>query len=361
MKEPETGALLGRFMERLDLYPMITGPGHRILAVSGRLLERLGFTKDEFAGVSPIKLLGIEAFQDIFVRRTDWSRPLKNYRAFLRSANGEKPLFQISAFQERDPASGEPRLCLLLQEIPLSPGMHVDLGDYEASVRANQIIKKYISRHLAHRARSASAAGYDYIPNEERELTFLFADLVSYTAIAEKQSPDAILEMLNTSIGATSATILHSGGFVDKIMGDSIFAVFEKPLSALIAGIEMQKQFNLLNLFRLKSGEPEIAIRVGVHTGPCIVGSIGAEEFYELTFIGDAVNTASRLERAARAGAILVSQSTADLVGDQADYLETIELSAKGKSRTIRAHYLNRISFASEKGQITLGLDDHIF
>ena len=199
------------------------------------------------------------------------------------------------------------------------------------------------------------------IPNEEREFTFLFADLVSYTSLAERTSPEAILEMLNTSIGAASSIILHNHGFVDKIMGDSIFAVFEDPLNALLSAIEMQKQFNILNLFRLKTGEEEISIRVGIHTGHCILGSIGGDGFWELTFIGDAVNTASRLEKACKPSAILVSEATAHLVGEAAGYVESLELSAKGKSEPLQAHYLNRIQFEGPRGPVTIGLDDDLF
>ncbi len=354
----EFPGLSGLFLKELDLFPIILGPGHKIKAVSGRLIKRMGFRSEDMQGATILKILGIEAFQELFMRSADWSRPIKNYRLKLRDESGGKRLYQLSGFKKVD--NGQDFYYLLLQDVNL-PEANLSTGFYEKGVKSHEILKPYVSTHLAHRAMSASLAGLDHIPNEEREFTFLFADLVSYTSIAERTSPEAILEMLNTSIGAASSIILHNHGFVDKIMGDSIFAVFEDPVNALLSAIEMQKQFNLLNLFRLKSGEEEISIRIGIHTGECILGSIGGDGFLELTFIGDAVNTASRLEKACKPSAVLVSEKTASMVGENAGYLETIDLSAKGKSEPLKAHYLNRIEFEGPKGKISIGLDDDLF
>ncbi|MEQ8353256.1 MAG: adenylate/guanylate cyclase domain-containing protein [Leptospiraceae bacterium] len=354
----EFSGLAGLFIKELDLYPVILGPGQRIRAVSGRLLRRMGFRQEDVQGATILKILGIESFQELFLRSMDWSKPLKNYRIKLRDQEHGHRLYQLSAFQKSE--NGQDYYYLLFQDIEL-PGANLSTGFFEKGVKSHEILKPYVSSHLAHRARSASMAGLDHIPNEEREFTFLFADLVSYTSIAERTSPEAILEMLNTSIGAASSIILHNHGFVDKIMGDSIFAVFENPVNALLSAIEMQKQFNLLNLFRLKSGEEEISIRVGIHTGECILGSIGGDGFLELTFIGDAVNTASRLEKACKPSAIMVSEKTATMVGETAEYLETVELSAKGKTEPLKAQYLNRLEFEGPKGKVSIGLDDDLF
>ena len=349
-------------LQRLGFFPLVVGSDFRIKAVSARLLKLLGFTPADVRGRGVVRLLGIEFFQELFVRdKKIWDKPFRNYRALLRTAGGEQFMFQLAGYRETD-ANGKFRYTLLLQDIHREGQAYkLATGAFEDNIRASRLILPYISRQLASRAKSAIQAGYTKIPNEKREFTFLFADLVSYTALAEQRSPDEILEMLNVSIGATSSTILHSGGFVDKIMGDSIFAVFEKPLNAIIAAIEIQKQFNLLNFFRLKSAEPEVSLRIGVHTGQCILGSIGSDDFLELTFIGDAVNTASRLERAAEPGSILVSEATLALVREQVDVLKTVELTLTGKAQTLSAGYVNRVQFEGPRGRISLGLDDHIF
>ncbi len=349
---------LHSLLGRLEFHPVVVGPDLKIKAVSSRLLRTLGYDREEARRHTVLRFLSMEFFQDLFVRRKIWEKPFKNYRALLRSADGKTRLYQISGYRDED---GYYRM--ILQDIDPGPGVKIDTGNYEVNLRAHQLMKRYISRQLIKRARSAVDSGYDYIPNESRVFTFFFADLVSYTALAEQNSPDEILDMLNLSIGATSSTILHNGGFVDKIMGDSIFAVFEDPLKALISGIEIQKQFNILNLFRTKQDQPEVQLRIGIHTGTCILGSIGSDDFMELTFIGDAVNTAARLERAARPNSILASADTIQLAHDSvdADTLEEVELSVKGKSQPLRAVYINRVSFEGPRGKVTLGLDDHIF
>ena len=111
----------------------------------------------------------------------------------------------------------------------------------------------------------------------------------------------------------------------------------------------------------MKSDQAEVSLRIGVHTGECILGSIGSDDFLELTFIGDAVNTASRLERAAEPGSVLVSEATLALIGEHVDVLRSVELSLKGKSEKLQAGFVNRVQFEGPKGPITLGLDDHIF
>jgi PAS domain S-box-containing protein len=349
-------------MQRLGIYPLVVAENLQILAVSARLLKLLGFSAADVRGRSVVRLLGIEFFQDIFVRdRSIWERPFQNYRAWLRTAGGEQRMFQISGYADQDGA-GRRRYTMFLMDIHAEALRYkLGTGEFGASVRASRIIRPYISKQLTSRARSAVQAGYDRIPNEKREFTFLFADLVSYTSLAEQSSPDEILEMLNVSIGATSSTVLHSGGFVDKIMGDSIFAVFEKPLNAIIASIEIQKQFGILNLFRLKSEQPEVSLRIGVHSGQCILGSIGSDDFLELTFIGDAVNTAARLERAAEPGSVLVSGHTLKLLEGQVDVIKMVELSLKGKAQALPAGFVNRVHFDGPRGPISLGLDDDIF
>ncbi|MEQ9364895.1 MAG: adenylate/guanylate cyclase domain-containing protein, partial [Leptospirales bacterium] len=95
--------------------------------------------------------------------------------------------------------------------------------------------------------------------------------------------------------------------------------------------------------------------------GDCILGSIGSDDFLQLTFIGDAVNTASRLERAAEPGSILVSAATLRLVRDNVHVIKSVDLNLKGKTKPLSAGFVNSVHFEGPRGPITLGLDDHIF
>jgi len=224
------------------------------------------------------------------------------------------------------------------------------------------VLRRYVSPQVMGGVQAAVREGRDSIADEERVFTFLFADLVAFTALAEKSSLRDVVDLLNLSIGANSSTILHWGGYIDKIMGDSIFAVFEEPLNSVIAAVEIQKQFNILNFFRIKDEQQPIELRIGIHTGPCLIASIGSAEFLELTYIGDAVNTASRIEKAALPGSILVSDQTIELVRSNVTLGDGVSLSVKGKSHILVAHYVKRVSFERSPGKVlALGIDDDIF
>lgn len=355
----DSAAIL-RLLNSLDAYVLELDAGFRIRAVSGGLLRRLGVVAADLSGQSAMRLFPLETFQELFVRGGVGRTTLKNFRAWLRTGpQTPRMLAQISGRRVAE-ADGE-RIRLLIQDITPAAAPYPEVGDYGTNLRAFQLVKRYINRHVWSRAQSAARADLARIPDEEREFTFLFADLVSFTALAEKSSPQEVVAMLNLSIGATSSTIVHSGGFVDKIMGDSIFAVFLKPLDALIASIEIQKQFNILNLFRLKQDQDEVSLRVGIHTGKCLMATIGSDEFMELTFIGDAVNSAARLERACVAGAILASDATIALVRDHVETSHEETLYVKGKTQPLHACYVNRVSFDGPRGPVSLGLDDSIF
>ena len=107
MAEPhnlqEFPGLAGLFIKELDLYPIILGPGHKIKAVSGRLIKRMGLRQEDVQGATILKILGIESFQELFMRNLDWSKPLKNYRVMLRDAEKGKRLYQLSAFERTEP------------------------------------------------------------------------------------------------------------------------------------------------------------------------------------------------------------------------------------------------------------------
>lgn len=224
-----------------------------------------------------------------------------------------------------------------------------------------KILRKYIPPGLLPRVREAAGLNLDHIPNSEEVLTFLFADLVSFTSFAEQRTPDEIVRMLNLSIGATSSVIGYWGGTVNKFMGDSLFANFRDPLRAAIAAIEMQKQFQILNLMNMKDQSSEIKVRIGIHTGPCILASIGTDDYMDFTAIGDSVNVASRLEKACKPGAVLASMETVRAFEENLLASRPLTVEVKGKSEPIEACYIDRVRFHGPRGFVETGLDDELF
>lgn len=131
----------------------------------------------------------------------------------------------------------------------------------------------------------------------QAEMSILFADIRSFTAMSEKMSPRENFEFLNAYLGRMNPYIWENGGYIDKYIGDAIMALFPTgPGAALDAAIAMLRHIPVYNLHRKKSGHGPIAIGIGINSGPVMLGIIGHERFMQGTVISDAVNLSSRLE-----------------------------------------------------------------
>jgi class 3 adenylate cyclase len=348
---------LREMMKRLDLFFLEADDQGKIRAISGGLIRLLGYPAGH--EITLQSLFDETTVAELFGRKLSaWQNGLRFYRAKVKNAAGEQIFFDVSGYMEIAP--GGRRFRVMLRELgPLD--LALESGAFLENVHAYSIAQRYISRDLITRARRAANMGNKQLLNETRVLTFLFADLVSFTAYSETKTPDEIVQMLNLSIGAASSNIIHYNGVVDKIMGDSVFAIFEQPLNAVLAAVEMQKQFQILNLFNVKTNQPEIQVRVGIHTGECIQASLGTEDHMEWTAIGDAVNVASRLEKAAAPGTILASDHTVELIREKVTTVKELDVAMKGKTLPMKAYYITRVTFDGPRGPITLGVDDDVF
>ena len=142
----------------------------------------------------------------------------------------------------------------------------------------------------------------------------LFADMVGFTAISERLSPDALVSLLSEFHGRLARIAFAHDGTVDKYIGDAIMVHFgtprtqeNDPVRALSCAADMVIEIERWNIEREKVGEAPIGIGIGVHYGEVLVGNIGDVRRLEYTVLGDTVNVASRLERLTReTGAALV-------------------------------------------------------
>lgn len=166
------------------------------------------------------------------------------------------------------------------------------------------------------------------LEGEAQEITALFADLHAFTAFAERSPPHAVVQMLNEFFSEMSAEITARGGIVMQYIGDNIYAVFpekggpDHARRALVCALAMVKQLESLNARRNARGEAQLAMGIGVHTGPVIAGAIGSPELLQYSYVGDTVNTASRIERLTRVlgRTLLVSGTTFTHSGGEAAF-----------------------------------------
>lgn len=164
--------------------------------------------------------------------------------------------------------------------------------------------------------------------SEERILTIMFTDIRGFSTRAEQMGASEVADLLNTHFEMLGSAIEAEGGTVDKYIGDAIMAFWGAPepvpdhaARALRAAAEIQRRVRADNDARRANGEAPLRIRVGVHTGRVIVGNIGSQNRVNYTVVGDAVNTASRIDSLAREIAadedciVLASGDTCDHAG----------------------------------------------
>lgn len=204
---------------------------------------------------------------------------------------------------------------------------------------------RYVSPEIAEMIfQSADGA---WLTPARREVTVLFVDVRGFTPYAERTAPDAVIDMLNRFFGLAAASIMRSGGFINKFLGDALMAVFGAPApqtehsyNAAVAALEIQRAVSDLNAtLRLEGREP-IDVGIGINRGDVVAGSVGSRERMEYTVVGDAVNVASRLTAAAAAGEILISQSAYHPVADRLHVRSVSPLLLKGKTEFLQVFLL---------------------
>ena len=180
---------------------------------------------------------------------------------------------------------------------------------------------------------------------EKKEITIFFSDIAGFTTISEKMSPEDLVTLLNRYLSAMTTIIktTHRGN-VNKYLGDGIMALFGAPLDdpkhaslACYAALDCQVELARLREVWKRERLPEIGARIGLNSGPCIVGNMGSEERMEYTVTGDSVNLASRLEGASKYydTLILIGQRTAELAKNDVEVREIDLLRVKGKKEPV--------------------------
>ncbi|MFN2556640.1 MAG: adenylate/guanylate cyclase domain-containing protein [Nitriliruptorales bacterium] len=174
-------------------------------------------------------------------------------------------------------------------------------------------------------------------------MTALFADVVDSTRLAERADPEDWAETVNRVFELMSQSVSRYGGTVTQLAGDGLLAVFGAPLAheddperAVRAGIDMVAAIEAAGEL-LRHAEGELTIRVGISTGPVVVGTVGGELHSEYTALGDAVNVAARMQAEARPGSVLVTAETHRHVRRVVDAFDLGPMAVKGKEEPVHA------------------------
>ncbi|WP_397334589.1 adenylate/guanylate cyclase domain-containing protein [Nonomuraea sp. 3-1Str] len=182
-----------------------------------------------------------------------------------------------------------------------------------------------------------------------RELTALFADLKGFTTFSERVTPGEIVEMLNRYHTAAVPCILDNGGTIVQFVGDALLALFNAPATqkdhaaaACRAALAMQRAAaEIAEEISWQRDDVEWpTFRVGVNTGPAIVGNIGSPRLRGFNAMGDCVNVAARLQSLAESGTVVIGDTTLRRLGFGAEVSPLGRLSLKGKEEAVAAYVL---------------------
>ncbi|MCB0533820.1 MAG: response regulator [Lewinellaceae bacterium] len=208
------------------------------------------------------------------------------------------------------------------------------------AVRENNILKMYVDDSVL-RFMGSKEYESSLLATETIEASILFVDIVGFTALSEREAPDAVIQLLNRYFDSMVQAIIAEGGYVDKFMGDAVLAVFrgEGHLArAIRAALAVNQRTQQIEnpMSSVQSELPKVSI--GVNTGEVISGNIGSATLkrFDFTVIGDVVNTAQRLQSTAQPGQILITQETYEKTGDQFKCREIGEVTLKNKSNKVR-------------------------
>jgi class 3 adenylate cyclase len=211
---------------------------------------------------------------------------------------------------------------------------------------------------LAAKMRAAHLAG------ERKMVTALFADVVGSTSLAEQMDAEDWTAVMNRAFDLISPAVYKYEGTIARLLGDAILAFFgapvaheDDPVRAIRAGLEV------LNIVRDYAEEVrrkhgiDFAMRVGMNTGPVVVGEVGSDLKYEYTAMGDAINLAARMQSAARPMTLLISEHIHRFIAPVFECVDLGQIDVKGKAERVRVYEVTAPKAAPGKLRGLAGLE----
>ena len=179
---------------------------------------------------------------------------------------------------------------------------------------------------------------------EKKYATFLFTDVRGFTSLSESVEPEQVTYIMNKALTAQQSAVQKHEGMVDKYIGDAMMAIFNAPIDldkhedrAIECALEIQKNMIELNHELIQEGLPSIAIGIGINSGEAIIGNMGSDQRFDYTAIGDAVNTAARLESSTKEVGrdLIIGQNTKQKSKFKLELLKPIKVKGKAKALEI--------------------------
>src|SRR5512136_124975 len=203
--------------------------------------------------------------------------------------------------------------------------------------------QSYTPKFLAEKIRTSRSS----IEGERKVLTVLFADVANYTSISEKLDPEEVHQIMNGCFKVLMQGIHRYEGTIDKFTGDGVMALFGAPVAheyhaqrACYAALGIQKALEQYADKVNKESKVDFKMRVGLNSGPVMVGAVGSDLRMDYTAVGDTVNLASRMQTLAQPGTVLVSRDVHKMTRDFFKFKPLGKLAVKGKEEAVEAYEL---------------------
>jgi class 3 adenylate cyclase/tetratricopeptide (TPR) repeat protein len=212
--------------------------------------------------------------------------------------------------------------------------------------------RSYTPKHLAEKILNTRSA----LEGERKLVTVMFADVAGFTSLSEKLEPEEVHQIMEGCLRILMDEIHKYEGTINQFTGDGVMALFGAPLAhedhaqrACYAALAIQKDLAEYNEKIKKDYGREFKMRIGINSGPVVVGSIGDDLHMDYTAIGDTINLASRMESLAQPGTVLLSRDTHRLVKDYFDLKPIGPLEVKGKEEPQEAFELVKAGGAATR------------
>lgn len=227
---------------------------------------------------------------------------------------------------------------------PLIDEFNAMVGGLREKTRIEETLGRHVGRQIARQIleRDESLGGV------EQEITVMFVDIRNFTARAAASTPTQVVSVLNLFLTEMVEIVEQGhGGIVNKFLGDGLMALFSEWTgradhadAAVDAGQEMLTRLGQINVEVAALGQLPLAIGIGIHTGPAVVGSIGSPRRLEYTAIGDTVNLAARLESITKDyhASIIISEFTHEYVKDRFPMRALGDVTVKGKTVPVKIY-----------------------
>jgi class 3 adenylate cyclase len=206
--------------------------------------------------------------------------------------------------------------------------------------RIDRLFRQYLSPDVAQALVDDPARAE--LGGELVDVSVLFADLSDYTSFSERNPPHEVVAMLNASFAGVVPSVFAEGGTIVSFAGDSLMAIFNAPLRQSDHALRACRAALALQRAVQRNGEAGTRprFRVGINTGPALVGNIGSAELRNFSALGDTTNVAARLQTYAQPGSIVIGEPTYRLVRDVADARALGAADLKGKSTSTAVYEL---------------------